>query len=317
MTKLLNPKLFTQHFGIPQTDIEKADLLDPFLNADTKLFIDPMLLRHSGNKLISGKGLPAFRKRMTDIVNLLLASPANTGPAWKAAMGLLDLHERRETCLGYGGAGTSGSSRPDSLKTQILLTARQIINLGVTNREIIGLMGIFEEGVGPDTISDLTTNAILPVLQELTLDFCKTYSIPTRSFVIGLKNVELPVNPLVKDVGFLLTPKDILRELPVATDWSDIDRVVQHNAMLRQLVNRMVANIAKATITQKKRAVKAVALSSAKNFQALFNDLLTGNFQGYDFARDRKSFEALRQLLTSTPTRFPLTIAKPVAANAG
>jgi hypothetical protein len=317
MTKLLNPKLFTQHFGIPQTDIEKADLLDPFLNADTKLFIDPMLLRHSGNKLISGKGLPAFRKRMTDIVNLLLASPANTGPAWKAAMGLLDLHERRETCLGYGGAGTSGSSRPDSLKTQILLTARQIINLGVTNPEIIGLMGIFEEGVGPDTISDLTTNAILPVLQELTLDFCKTYSIPTRSFVIGLKNVELPVNPLVKDVGFLLTPKDILRELPVATDWSDIDRVVQHNAMLRQLVNRMVANIAKATITQKKRAVKAVALSSAKNFQALFNDLLTGNFQGYDFARDRKSFEALRQLLTSTPTRFPLTIAKPVAANAG
>jgi hypothetical protein len=103
----------------------------------------------------------------------------------------------------------------------------------------------------------------------------------------------------------------------VATDWSDVDRVVQHNAMLRQLVNRMVANIAKATIAQKKRAIKSVALSSAKNFQALFNDLLTGNFEGYDFARDRKNFEALRELRTTTPTRFPLTIAKPVAANAG
>jgi hypothetical protein len=137
MARLLNPKLFSQYFGIPPADIAQVGLPDPFLNADTKLFIDPMLLRHSKNGLISGKGLTAFRQRMTDIVNLLLASPANTGPAWRAAMELLDLHERRETCLGYGGAGTSGSSRPDSLKTRILVTAREIVNLGITNPEII------------------------------------------------------------------------------------------------------------------------------------------------------------------------------------
>lgn len=316
MRKLHNPKLFSQHFDIPHLAFEKAGLLDPFLNADTKLFIDPLLLRLSENKVISKKALAAFRKRMSDIVSLLLATPAASGPAWKAALGLLDLHERSETCLGYGGKGTSGSSRPDSLKTKILLTTREIVNLGVKNPEIIALMGIFEDDVGPDTISDLTTNAILDELQELTVAFCKKFSVPTRTFDIELRKVELPENPLKLGSGVALVPKDILRELPVATDWSDIDRVVQHNARLRMMVNQMISNIAKATIGQKKRAMKAIALSSAKNFQALFSDLLAGNLEGYDFERDRRSIDALRELLTTTPKRFPLTIARPTAATA-
>jgi hypothetical protein len=47
-----------------------------------------------------------------------------------------------------------------------------------------------------------------------------------------------------------------------------IDRVVSHNAKLRSVVNRMIANITKATIGEKKRALKAIATSSANNFQA-------------------------------------------------
>jgi len=119
--------LFSQVFGVPAAELDKAGLLDPFLNADTKLFIDPLLLRHSKNRILKASGTAAFRKRMSDIVKLLMATQATSGPAWVAALGLLDLHERRETCLGYGGAGTSGSSRPDSLKARILNTTREIV----------------------------------------------------------------------------------------------------------------------------------------------------------------------------------------------
>ncbi len=139
MAKIINPKLFSQQFGVPKADIDKAGFLDPLLNADTKLFIDPLLLRKSSNAILRTKGIAAFRKRTSDIVSLLMASPTNTGPAWTAALRLLDLHERRETCLGYGGTGTSGSSRPDGLKARILNTTRDIVKLGVTNPEIIGL----------------------------------------------------------------------------------------------------------------------------------------------------------------------------------
>src|SRR6478736_835388 len=98
MAKIVNPKLFSQQFGVPKADIDKAGFLDPFLNADTKVFIDPLLLRHSKNTTLRTKGFMAFRKRTADIVNLLLATPTNSGPAWKAVLGLIDLHERRETC---------------------------------------------------------------------------------------------------------------------------------------------------------------------------------------------------------------------------
>jgi hypothetical protein len=316
MAKIINPKLFSQQFGVPKADIDKAGFLDPLLNADTKLFIDPLLLRKSKNTTLATKGVAAFRKRTSDIVNLLLANPTNTGPAWTAALRLLDLHERRETCLGYGGAGTSGSSRPDSLKTRILNTTRDIVNLGVKNPEIIGLMGIFEDDVGPDTISDMTTNSLLGVLQEITLGFCRKYSIPTAKFTLGLEQYELPINPLANGHGFLLVPKDVLRELPVATDWSDIDRVVQHNAILRHLVNKMIGGITKATIKEKKRALKTIALQSEGNFQKLFTDLLAGNLQGYDFGKDKKNVEALREILTSTPQRFPLAIVQPTSPSA-
>ena len=313
MAKIVNPKLFSQQFGVPKADIDKAGFLDPLLNADTKLFIDPLLLRHSANTTLKTQGRRGLSQRTADIVSLLMANPASSGPAWTAALRLLDLHERRETCLGYGGAGTSGSSRPDSLKARILDTTREMVKIGVTNPEIIGFMGVLEDDVGPDTISDMTTNSLLGVLQEITLNFCKKYGVPTGRFMLGLDEYELPINPLADGHGFLLVPKDVLRELPVATDWSDIDRVVQHNAVLRKMVNGMIGNIAKATIKQKKRALKAIALQSEGTFQKLVTDILAGHLHGYDFGKDRKNVEALRETLTSTPKNFPLFIAKPAA----
>ncbi|MTV16751.1 MULTISPECIES: hypothetical protein [Bradyrhizobium] len=315
MAKLFKPRLFSQQFGINPTVLQKAGLLDPFLNADTKLFIDPLLLRHSSNLLISGKGLATFRKRMKDIIDLLIATPTNSGPAWTSALKLLDLHERRETCLGYGGKGTSGSSRPASLKAKILTTAREIVNLGMKNPEIIGLMGILEEKVGPDTISDLTTNSILPILEEITQKFCKTHGIPTKKFIIERVAYNLPQNPLDPRYAFALVPKDILRELPVATDWSDIDRVVSHNAMLRDAVNKMLGNITKATVTDKKRALKQAALTSTKGFKRFFDDMLSEHFESYDFSKDKRAIEALRQAITETSSKFPLKIDAPTAKN--
>lgn len=316
-SKLLNPQLFSQQFKLPAAALAKAGLFDPLLNADTKLFIDPLLLRRSKNTTLSGDGLKAFRRRMANVLNLVLAKKDNSGPAWKAALRELNLDERPETCLGYGGKGTSGSSAPDTLKTKILETAREIGNLGFTNPEIIGLMGMFEEGVGPDTISDLTTNSILPVLEKITQDFCKRHGIPITKLTIRTTEVQLPENPLKTGTGVLLVPKDVLRELPVATDWSDIDRVVSHNEMLREQVNKYIGDIHKATVLEKKRALRAIAVGSGDNFRKIMDEFLSGEFDGYDFESDKKNFDAMRQLLATTALQYPLNIVKPKDASKG
>jgi hypothetical protein len=101
----------------------------------------------------------------------------------------------------------------------------------------------------------------------------------------------------------------------VATDWSDIDRVVQHNAMLRDAVNKMLGNIAKASVTDKKRALKKAALTSTKSFKRFFDDMLGEHFRSYDFSRDKRAIEALREAITQTSSKFPLKIDAPAARN--
>jgi hypothetical protein len=53
MAKIQNPLLFSKHFGVDEKELANAGLIDPFLNVDTQLFIDPVLLEKSANPKIS------------------------------------------------------------------------------------------------------------------------------------------------------------------------------------------------------------------------------------------------------------------------
>ena len=148
MTKrktLVHPKLFSTHFGLGSIEFDKAGLLDPLLNSDTKLFIDPLLVYKCQNSFIKNEGRGAIKQAFENIIGLVDISATEQDAAWKGAYKALNLDERAETGLGYGGAGTSGSSRPPKLRNAILRTAKQIITLGEKNPDMIPLMGLFEE----------------------------------------------------------------------------------------------------------------------------------------------------------------------------
>lgn len=99
-------------------------------------------------------------------MRLLTISKAKTDAPWKAAQGLLSLKEPPENGLGYGTGERSGTSRPDELRDTILQTLKEIVTLGADDPEMISLMALFEENVGPDTVSDLTTRVITPSAGE-------------------------------------------------------------------------------------------------------------------------------------------------------
>ena len=193
-SKIVHPVLFSQYFKIKPASLDQAGLIDPILNADTKLFIDPLLLEASSNPIIAKKAFNLLKTKFSEIITLLDASRAKDDIAWRSAFKKLDLSEAPQTCLGYGSASISGSGRPDSLKQTILLTAKEIITLGEDNPQIISLMGLLEEGVGPDTISDMTTNFTIPILAEITETFCKKHKITTKKFK-KYNDRFLPENP--------------------------------------------------------------------------------------------------------------------------
>jgi hypothetical protein len=97
VTKLVNPVLFTQRFPVSPSDLQAAGLLDPILNSDTKLFIDPLLLATSGNPTIRTDASTLLERRFGEIVGLVAASRATGDKAWRTAVQRLNLNERSET----------------------------------------------------------------------------------------------------------------------------------------------------------------------------------------------------------------------------
>lgn len=125
MAKIFNPTLFSTHFGIDNSLLEQAGFIDPFIDLDTQLFIDPVLLEKSSNSIIATEAIQRFRNHFQNFVRLLNISRAQGDAAWRGASRLLDLSEPPQNGLGYGGSGRSGSSRPDEIREMILKTSKE------------------------------------------------------------------------------------------------------------------------------------------------------------------------------------------------
>src|SRR4051812_39629731 len=214
MARVQNPILFSTYFSIPPQALTSAGLINPFVDVDVPLFIDPVLLEKSANKTIASAAVVRFRQHFETLVRMLAISKAEGDAAWKAARRQLDLSEPPENGLGYGGTGRSGNSRPELIREAILRTSKEVITLGASDPEMISMMGFFEEDVGPDTISDMTTTVIMDDLAQITETFCQAHGVPLFSFDICPSH-KLPkyVNARGKEVPIVLVPMDIVCDL--------------------------------------------------------------------------------------------------------
>jgi hypothetical protein len=299
MSRFQNPTLFSTHFNIPPEALAEAELIDPFLEVDVPLFIDPVLLEKSNNRTISTTAIDRFRKHFEILVRMLSISESENDAAWKAARRQLDLREPPENGLGYGGSGRSGNSRPEEIRETILRTSKEIITLGAKDPEMISLMGFFEDNVGPDTISDMTTTVIIDDLAAITEAFCQKHNIDLFSFEIS-EHHKLPglTTSRGRAMPIVLVPQDIVRELPIANDWSDIERAAMENARIRDRVNRLLGRIISPTVAERKRALRSAALGSSTDFD-FFLTAVKDNVSSYDPNLDALGYYRLKKIFSS------------------
>lgn len=299
MSRFQNPTLFSAYFAINQSVLTAAGLVDPFLDVDVPLFIDPILLQNSSNKTINTSAVDRFRSHFEALIRLLAMSKAENDVAWKAARRQLDLSEPAENGLGYGGTGRSGSSRPEELREEILRTCKEIIEIGASDPEMISLMGFFEENVGPDTISDLTTTVIMSDLAQITEEFCQRNNIPISSSDVCEEH-QLPkfVDARGRGMPIVLVPRDIVRDLPIANDWSDIERAAMENARIRDRVNQFLGGLVKPTVVERKHALRRAALGSPEDFD-FFLSAVKENVKSYDPNLDALGYYRLKELIAT------------------
>lgn len=322
MAKIRNPVRFSKFFKIDEKLLAKLGVLNPTLNADTKLFIDPLLLANSIHKEINTGACSTYKKHFELVIRLLKASKKEDDVPWRNAKRLLEFPEIKGTCLGYSGSSVSGSGSGAYTTNSVIQTAREIIGLGVEDPDLFVALAIFEDGIGPDRISDMATNVILPNLLEFNKRVLKELKIPLEEYKIILKNgnqfdVQLPRNHFDKKSPIILVPADILRDLPIAKDWSEVSSAASKNSALRTQVNKQIAEIWKHKTLKDKASIRKWALSDKKSFEFFLEQIHRTPTTPYDVNNDPNGILVWHEVAETISQIEPFKLAAPVKKDIG
>lgn len=321
MVKFVNPVPFSQHYGLPRDKLATLGTFDPILNADTKLFVDPLLLEHSKASPFGKSSRTNFTSYFETIIKLIVGSKSKGDAPWKSARRKLQFPEVRYQCLGYGGTSTRGSGGGEAQTAMLVQTASEIVGLGITDPDLFIAMALFEEGIGPDRISDMTCKIIMGDLIAYTQAICREVGVPTQQIEFKLTNGDtfagdLPANPYDPDGGpVILVPQDVLRDLPVASDWESVGDAVSKNATLRASVNEHVAGIWAGKARKDKATLKDWALSNDARFRDLLDAMKGMPVSNYDFAGDPSGEVFWVRLLELLKPEDVQLVAKPTEWN--
>jgi len=299
----MRPILFSAYFDVDPGEFDKAGLLDPYVNTDTPLFIDPLLIDKSANAVLASQGLREFREHFEKLVRLLAIVEEEGDPAWVAAERQLSLREPAENGLGYSRSARAGTSRPRDIRLQLLRTAKKVISLGSKDPEMLSLMGFLEPGVGSDTISDFTTKAMTGALAKITSEFCSAHGIDLSEN--SLSDTKLPlVSRGGESKPFVLIPRDVLRDLPITDSWQDVWQAAAHNQALRGKVSVMLAGVFEPTIKEQKEAIKRLVTQSGEAFDE-FLRVVKAAATSYDQNADVMGYYEFRKRIAAAPPLGP------------
>lgn len=308
MGKIKDPITISTLFGIDEDLLRDLGVVNTLLNTDTLLFIDPMLLELSIHQEINSGAAESYKKRFSDIVKLLTVSKFEDDVAWKAAKKLFKFSEISWTCLGYG-ASVRGSGFGADLISTTLDTASQIVKLGIEDPDFFMALALFEEGIGPDRISDMTTNIILQDLLDFTERINLTLQLPFESRNINGTNRDCIINPLSGE-PLVLVPTDIVRDLPIASDWSDVCRVARENDKLRENVNAHLGGIWATMTRREKDRLRTAALKSKDAFEQVLELIRTVPPKPYDFKSDRNGEDFWTSLPQKIANAYPFDLSR-------
>jgi hypothetical protein len=164
---------FSETFGLKLTQAE-LDFVDVDTSQDNRLYLDPYAIQIRDDAWSAECG-DAIRSFFNEILDALRTE--NDG---RARHLLGHLHEPNETFLGQSDGKPSGRGvgRDKAADLMNALKRSRAFQTGLISD--ISEAELFIENIGPDTISDLTTNLLRGLLGEYTVEQCALHIFPTQ-----------------------------------------------------------------------------------------------------------------------------------------
>jgi hypothetical protein len=108
-----------------------------------------------------------------------------------------------------------------------------------------------------------------------------------------------------------LVPSDILRDLPIATDWSGVADAAAKNSALRERINRQIAEIWQRKARKDKDKLREWVLGSKERFELYLGLLRSVKPMAYDLAADPMGEVTWRRVAETIAADQPFTLPGP------
>lgn len=267
---------FSDRFNVDPQVLEDWGAFDISVVSDLPVFIDPFLLFNSGKEEYR-----ALHEQIVDYLRFLrdhAHEPLDSGriKSWYT------FSEVRQNWLGF----TIGSNRGHGLGKKFAVALhgglghllRNVGNEPITRSSHVEKLALISNGVGRDTISDLTTNLIKHFLLKYTSEFAVKYLAPGSRKKVPVPRAKFNYNtqtwaaetyelPFTEGDFVILTPSDLLTKDDTWINRSDLERSFDtvleaaENDQLRADVNNYLGQRLSEKSTDKdQRDVRALAL---------------------------------------------------------
>lgn len=279
------PVSASDYLGVSEDDFSRTGAFNVVVDLDTRLFIDPSLLRVTSVPEFA-ESYAKLRRRFADVLLLLRRSQVEGDLFWRNAEHQFNFPEVEGTCIGYAKTSTSGSGMGRGLQREILRTAKTIIDAGTEEPELFELLALFEKGVGADRISDMTARIIYDNLLSFSERVFVELGVETASLEYGGRPYSTVINSF-NELPLVLVPKELLRTLPLATCWSDVDYVCSENEELRRRLNFDIGETWRSLSARvPKSRIKELLLENPELLQDLIDTYRSKEPTPYDFGED-------------------------------
>jgi hypothetical protein len=122
----------------------------------------------------------------------------------------------------------------------------------------------------------------------------------------------LPINPYVRGgAAIILVPTDVLRDLPIAKDWSDVADAASKNAELRNRVNDQIAQLWTAKTLKDKDEIRRWALSGKDAFETFLEMIRGAHPTAYDMDGDPLGEIVWRRIAATLAELEPFRLRAP------
>lgn len=276
--------------------LKSEKVFDTILDVDANYFININRIKDTRVEEFKD-GYKKINDYFSSLGRILKLSKDKNGKLYKEAIRMFDFPEVNGIGLGYS-RGKRGSGFGEKLSKKIINDAKEIIDAGTVDPEIFHLIGLFEENVGPDRLSDMFATLLEDEIREYTKRINKALGINKENYPKLDFEGEFLINPFKRNIVLLL-PQDILHELPIAKDWDDIDRVCREIEKIKNEMNTLVKNNwSKIGVTYKKSYIRENIINDKELLNKLISEYKESKVEEYDFEKDPLGLSALADLVS-------------------